>query len=492
MRLIAGAAAACAAGDRIDPRDERIDVRAKFALARMRDRNPALRADAIRMICAVNTGRVAGIYGDDLQRAAALAARRGVVRWHLVPATQDAALVEDPATPQGPPTVIFRGDTPDISTTPLRLDTALARVSRAIQGRPSAAPPREERVALIRHPLLHYLWSRGGDPQRRTTALGIRDRVDDGELSAEDCINFDDNRTAVFASLTVPFRFVCSIGAEFSAGAGGTQTATGTGTLISPRHVLTAGHVAAMLNPRGDSHWQFGADASRMVVVPARNHAATAAPNRRPLGLLEVEGITLSSHLQEARRRGRAITHAELVQFDYAVLTLKTSVDPKTYGFWGRFGTAIREIAARELPNRPIRLSGYPGEKCRLLPPRGSATRGMLRQCFERTSPPGCTDAVLCQLLSDVASTQWQTPGVVLSSPAGDIDAPLAFKIEASVCRGMSGSPIWISHQGQHLLAGIWPAFVPQLPLAFGTRAHAAMLADLRASLRRDGVPPHF
>jgi len=485
--------AGCPAGDRIDPRDERIDVRAKFALARMRDRNPELRADAIRLICAVHRGQIAGIYGDDLQRAALLASRLGRVRWQLVPAAEDAALLLDPATPQAPPTVIFRGDTPDISKSPPRLDNALAKVSRVVQRRLAGGPRDKGSVQLIRHPLLHYLWSRSrGDQPQRATRLALVPPATGGELNPDECIDFDDHRTAVFASLTVPFRFVCSVGAEFSAGTGASVTAFGTGTLISPRHVLTSGHVAAMLTLRGKSGWDVGADATRLIVVPGRNHAAAVTANRRPRGLLEVERVTLSGRLQQARTRGTVISDAELIQFDYALLTLKASVDRKTYGFWGTSGTLIREIAARDIVNTPIRLSGYPGDKCRLLPPRGSGTAGMLRDCFARTSPPGCGAPLMCQMLGDLASTQWQTPGMVLSSPPGNIQAPLAFNLEASVCAGMSGSPIWIQRGGQHLLVGIWAAFLPQFPVAFGTRLHGTMLAELRASLQRDGVQPHF
>ena len=479
--------------DTLGVRDPRVDVRAKFALARMSRGSPDRRADAIRLIRAINGGWLAGIYGDDLQVAAQTAARLGTVRWKLVPPHNDATLVSDSPDRRRPPTVIFRGDTPDISKTPLRLDAALSSVSRLFATRLARGTGDQDRdsLDLIRHPLLVYLWAR-----RRAAALtpvgsGFVPTAG-GELDPDLCINFDDNRTVVAASLTAPFRFVCSIAAEYSSSGGATVTATGTGTLVSPKHVLTSGHVAAMLNLEGNAGWRVGSDAARVLVVPGRNHAARAKVNRRPRGILEVERLRISGTLEEARRRGRLVSDAELIQFDYALLTLKAPVAVRSYGFWGRSGTEIREVGAAEIVNRSFVLAGYPGDKCGLQPSRGSASTAMLRACFKKTSPPGCGADVVCHLLSDVASTSWQTPGVVLSSPPSNIKAPLAFSLEASVCAGMSGSPIWLQEKSRHLLIGIWAAFLPNLPVACGTRIHSPMISELRTWMREDGLTPPF
>ena len=506
-----------AAGDRIDPRDKRIDVRAKFALARMRDQKPDIRPDAIRLIRALNAGRLAGIYGDDLAVAARLASRFKTVRWKLVSNGEDAALILDGTNPlRGPPTIIFRGDTP--SKIPGRIDRALSRISRvfalwqagllrrcdsqSLSTTPLAtvAPSgfcyvqRQSQtgtsVQLTPHPLLYYVWSRPFAPKGPAQVAQFGDAGRSADLNPDDCINFDDNRSAVSASLTAPFRFVCSIGAEFKDGGG--KTATGTGTLISPRHVLTSAHVASMLTLRGNSGWEIGNNASRILVVPGRNHAAASRTNRHPRGILEVQDITLCERFQDARCNGRLIPDAELIQFDYALLTLKASVNPLTYGFWGTSNTIMREIKANEIVNVSFRLSGYPGDKCGLVPTAGSATATMLRDCFARTSPPACGPDILCQMLSDVASVQWQTPGTVLSSPPSNFSAPLAFSLEASVCGGMSGSPIWVQRQGKQLMIGIWSAFLPRLPIACGTRIHATMISELRAAMRRDAVEPKF
>ena len=117
--------------DSINPNDGRIDVRAKFALRRMRDKNPAMRDDGLRLIRAINGGELAGIFGDDLGVAAKAAARLGTTRMKLVPTGEDAVLVLDKDAPtQAIPTAFFRGDTPDISKNPARLDAALQNVSK--------------------------------------------------------------------------------------------------------------------------------------------------------------------------------------------------------------------------------------------------------------------------------------------------------------------------------------------------------------------------
>jgi hypothetical protein len=115
---------------RIDPTDKRIDVGAKFALQRML-KVPDTAVDAARLIRGINGKTLAGIFGDDLAAAVKVAQAHGTQRWLLVPKGEDAALVLDAAAPlDAPPTIIFRGDTPDIRNKPARLDPALQKASR--------------------------------------------------------------------------------------------------------------------------------------------------------------------------------------------------------------------------------------------------------------------------------------------------------------------------------------------------------------------------
>lgn len=122
--------------------DERIDVDAQFALLRMNKGDAAARQDAAGMLAAVKgtlgeTMRLAGIFGDNLKKAAELASRHGTVRWELVPKGEDAALILEPNDPAGvlPPTIIFRGGDPGakpvshygVRKLPERLDPALRK-----------------------------------------------------------------------------------------------------------------------------------------------------------------------------------------------------------------------------------------------------------------------------------------------------------------------------------------------------------------------------
>ncbi len=113
-------------GGRIAPQsviDPRLDVGAQQAILRLARGTPRQRIDALGLLSAVKAGRLQGIFGDDLQAAAQQAARRGTVRWQLVPPGQDAVLVRSPVMSQ-PPTIIFREQARSV---PARLDPALQR-----------------------------------------------------------------------------------------------------------------------------------------------------------------------------------------------------------------------------------------------------------------------------------------------------------------------------------------------------------------------------
>lgn len=124
---------AATADVKVDPTDVRIDVGAKFALQRMLKR-PDAQQDAARLILAINSKRLAGIFGDDLRAAVDVARKHGTQRWLLVPKGEDAVLVVDQTQPlTAPPTIIFRGDTPDIRSNHPRIDLALQKASRTFQ-----------------------------------------------------------------------------------------------------------------------------------------------------------------------------------------------------------------------------------------------------------------------------------------------------------------------------------------------------------------------
>jgi V8-like Glu-specific endopeptidase len=117
----------------------------------------------------------------------------------------------------------------------------------------------------------------------------------------------------------------------------------------------------------------------------------------------------------------------------------------------------------------------------------------MLKSCFVATAVQSSTEPVVRHCSSNVGSTQWRTTGRVLNAlPTTSFNAPLTFILEASVCGGMSGSPIWLQHNGAFLLIGLWCGFSTRTSIAFGTRIHGPMLQEIRRWMREDGVAPAF
>jgi len=103
----------------------RIDVRAQFALLRLL-RGPADDAATAREIIEqIEQETLKGIFGDDLKKAADMAAQRGKPRWELVPPGEDAIWLDDGL--RDVPAIIFK----EPAGGPPRLDRALVKAYRA-------------------------------------------------------------------------------------------------------------------------------------------------------------------------------------------------------------------------------------------------------------------------------------------------------------------------------------------------------------------------
>ena len=118
--------------------DPRIDVRAQFALLRLFKGESNDAKDARDLFTDVKTGKIKGIFGDDLAIAAKLAAERDTVRWKLVPAGQDAVMLEDESSET--PVIIFK----EAAGRKPRLDQALLVVFREHRG--SSMPTESEEL----------------------------------------------------------------------------------------------------------------------------------------------------------------------------------------------------------------------------------------------------------------------------------------------------------------------------------------------------------
>lgn len=174
----------------------------------------------------------------------------------------------------------------------------------------------------------------------------------ESELEAELEGDFEiigrDTRVRVRNTMAAPFRYICHL--EYNG------TNMGTGTLIGPTTVLTAGH--CLWDETQSPQRQY--DPRLMRVIPGRNGGA------RPFGTAQAVGFRFSPGF-----RGSADYASPK---DYGVIYLREPVGERV-GYWTIAHTSSprdplgTSISGAPLPMRvsalPVNLSGYPDDKCR-------------------------------------------------------------------------------------------------------------------------------
>lgn len=140
-----------------------------------------------------------------------------------------------------------------------------------------------------------------------------------------------DNRVRVGATASYPWRAICALRITARNG----RRFIGTGWLVSPRTVITAGHCVFMHNEGG---W-----ASAIEVIPGLNDAS------RPFG----------SAVSGALRSVTGWTQSRNREFDYGAIVLPANARLGDRTGW--FGLAVRNDAFLRSAN--LNLSGYPGDK---------------------------------------------------------------------------------------------------------------------------------
>lgn len=246
-----------------------------------------------------------------------------------------------------------------------------------------------------------------------------------------------DTRTLVADTRTVPFRWICSLDLVYDDPDNPANEIrfSGSGTLVSPNHVLTAGH-----NLFGDTEGTSGTrkklQARRVRVTPAQN-----GPGSAPFG----SASSVSLHYPNEWKNSADDN------FDYGLIKLNTSIGSKKFaslgnrplGWWGdkANGAGTRIVPVIDPPSKMkgalINISGYPGDKCDKLPKVGSATAAQLAAC-----PSGAA-----------ASRQWHCTGTC-STPVVPRKTGVMHYTNDTFA-GHSGSPVWLRWQTVRWLIGI-------------------------------------
>lgn len=199
-----------------------------------------------------------------------------------------------------------------------------------------------------------------------------------------------DERVRILETDLPPWRMICALRMRGTTGG----AAIGTGWLVGPRTVITAGHCVY-------SNHFFGGWADTIEVTPGRNGDLT------PFGSFTTNRMSTVS----------AWAHDENPDFDYGAIHLDEPIGDTTGWF------AVGALPARELAEHMVNVSGYPGD-------RGNGRE----QYFHANRILRVTDR---RLFYDVDTFGGQSGAPAWIQPSGS-DVPMAVGIHAY---GTGGTP---------------------------------------------------
>jgi monoamine oxidase/V8-like Glu-specific endopeptidase len=268
------------------------------------------------------------------------------------------------------------------------------------------------------------------------SGLAEADIETDSERMLDDEVIAGDDRVRVADTLRAPQRWICAIDLFVlnpEPHKGGPRLlkvpSRASGTLIGPRHVLTARHVldAATVTVDGVAR---KLEIHSLRVSPGRN----GRNDRHPLGSFASASLHRSTPYRMLQNKTIAgqVRRIPITQIDdYALIALDRDVDSladKTaIGYWGQTAPAqLRRMDPALIDGQEVIVNGYPGDRCGKDVIQGNSTDKMRRIAH-------------CQRTRDDewASTAWAARGRAAASQ----DSTDLFHT-ADTYGGQSGAPI--------------------------------------------------
>jgi V8-like Glu-specific endopeptidase len=259
----------------------------------------------------------------------------------------------------------------------------------------------------------------------------------------------------------------------------------GTGTLISPRHVLTAAH--NVLDDLSEHGFPTGRRSPTWVFAAPGRHLQNL-----PFGRSKATTIRVSPEWKANAPRAKEF----IDEYDYALLTLENELGTvahqalggRALGWWSDpklgGGTRIRPLEPDKLARQAVNLSGYPSDKCEDRPPDRGLTFWEQQQCW--TS--------LANRLNPQGSTQWRSFGRVVDPSPSDMRRAITYDLDSA--DGHSGSPVWLRWSGYRNLIAVntsgYPGPTNEIIASLGVRITDQVVRQLRSWMREDGVTATF
>lgn len=276
---------------------------------------------------------------------------------------------------------------------------------------------------------------------------------------------------AVANSLAVPYRWICRLDIDYEITPFGTSrkltgTGRGTGTLISPCHVLTTAHNLIYYDPVGRNTLR----ATRIRVAPA--HDGSSNP---PVATVEVDLSQSQVHrLWDVSRRydstGAANNAGEVEtnRYDYALLRLRTAIGDSQVaalggplGYWDNQGSGgvarFQRVEPVVLRRNAVFVAGYGSDDC-VRAARTARSNRNIRLGSQLTA----TGHI--RLSMEGRGTQY-----VGRSMAHDVDT----------CGAQSGAPVCLELNGIYYLVGVHTGGVA---LTSGSRTNHAVRVTMEVS----------